>query len=130
MFSFDPNAETVKPLGENWPGGQYTAVMDLSPDGRFVYYAPGAHGSGAKIGTPVVQYDVKGGTKKVLTYLNPVAREKLKYNVGGTYNLKVAPDGSKLFITFNGAMLDAPGKKEQTFGLPSIAVIEIPKEER
>jgi sugar lactone lactonase YvrE len=130
MFAFDPAAQTVTSLGENWPGGQYTAVMVLSPDERFVYYAPGAHGGGARIGTPVVQWDVKSGQKKVLAFLNPLGRERLNYNVGGTYNMKIAPDGSKLFITFNGAMLDAPGKKEQTFGLPCIAVVEIPKEER
>jgi hypothetical protein len=130
LFAFDPEAETVKELGETWPGGQYTAVMERSGDGRFVYYAPGAHGSGARIGTPVVQWDVKAGTKKVLGYLNPAARERLNYNVGGTYNLKVSPDGSRLFVTFNGAMLDAPGKKEQTFGTPSVAVVEVPAAER
>jgi hypothetical protein len=131
LFAFDPAKEAVTVMGENYPGGgAYTAVMALSPDGRFLYYAPGAHGSGAGLGTPVVQYDVKGRRAKVIAYLNPLLREKLKYNIGGTYNLKLSADGGTLFATFNGAMLEAGAKKEQTFGLPCVVMVSIPKEER
>jgi hypothetical protein len=131
MFSFDPTEEKVVELGENWPGGQYTAVMALSPDGRFVYYAPGAHGGGARIGSPVVQYDVRTKQKKVIAFLNPPAREKLSYNVGGTYNLKVSgADGGRIYATFNGAPLNPSAKKVETFGQPSVVIIDIPKEER
>ena len=130
MFAFDAETEEVKGLGENWPGGEYTAVMELSPDGRHVYYAPGAHGSGARIGTPVVQFDVRSGQKKVIAYLNPVCRERLNYNIGGTYNLKISADGARLFVTFNGARVNPSARREETFGVPSIAVIDIPREER
>jgi hypothetical protein len=131
LFAFDPKEEAVRPLGENWPGGgQYTAVMALSPDARFVYYAPGAHGGGSRIGSPVVQYDVRTKQKKVIAFLNPPAREKLNYNVGGTYNLKTSPDGGRLYATFNGAPVNPTAKKVETFGQPSLVVIDIPKEER
>jgi sugar lactone lactonase YvrE len=130
LFAFDPAKEEVREMGENWPGGQYTAVMELSPDGRYVYYAPGAHGSGAKLGTPVVQFDVKTRQRKVIAFLNPVCRERLGYNMGGTYNLKLSADGGRLLCTFNGAKVDASARREQTFGWPSIVVIEIPREER
>lgn len=130
IFAFDTDKETVTALGENWPGGQYTAVMALSPDDRFVYYAPGAHGSGSRIGAPVVQYDVQKKQKKVIAFLGPAAREKLRYTIGGTYNLKLSADGARLFVTFNGAP-HAPGaRKVETFGQPCVAVIDIPREER
>jgi len=130
LFSFDPATETVADLGENWPGGQYTAVMALSPDGRYIYYAPGAHGGGSRIGTPIVQYDVKTKQKKVLAFLNASARSSLKYNIGGTYNLKLKADGSQLYITFNGMSIADGPKKLETFGMPSVVIVNIPKEER
>lgn len=130
LFAFDPKQETVSELGENWPGGQYTAVMELSPDGRFVYYAPGAHGSGSKIGSPIVQFDVQKRQLKVIAYLNPQAREKMKYNVGGTYNMKISPDGAALYVTFNGNTIADGPKKLETFGMPCVAIVHLEKEER
>lgn len=130
LFAFDPAKETVSELGENWPGGQYTAVMELSPDGRFVYYAPGAHGSSSKIGSPVVQYDVQNKKMKVIAWLNPAAREQMKYNVGGTYNLKISADGATLVGTFNGNSIASGPQKLETFGVPSVVLVRIAKEER
>jgi hypothetical protein len=104
--------------------------MELSPDGRFAYYAPGAHGSGARIGTPVVQFDVKTKERKVVAFLNGVCRDRLGYNIGGSYNLKVSADGGRLFVTLNGAKVVAGARREETFGVPSVVVIDLPKEER
>ena len=129
LLAFDPKTETVKNLGLNFAEGEYTAVMVLSPDDRYVYYAPGAHGSGARIGAPVVQYNVSTGQRKVLAFLNPVLRERFQYNVGGTYNMKISRDGSKLFITFNGAEVLDRAKRDETFGLPSLVVINLPRAE-
>ena len=65
-----------------------------------------------------------------MAFLNPICREKLGYNIGGSYNLKVSPDGGKLFVTFNGAKVVAGARREETFGVPSVVIIDIAKEER
>jgi glycerophosphoryl diester phosphodiesterase len=41
-------------------------VVELSPDGRYPYYLPGAHGGAFRTGTEVVQYEVATGRRKVL----------------------------------------------------------------
>jgi sugar lactone lactonase YvrE len=129
MFWFDPKTEVVEDLGANL-GREYTAVMVLSPDEKFVYYAPGAHGSGVRLGTPIVQYDIAAKRHKVIAFLNPAMRQQFKYNIGGTYNIKLSADGATLFCTFNGAPLEAGAKKEAAFGRPCLVVVQIPREER
>lgn len=126
LFAFDPKAETVKDLGDNWQNGDYTAAMVLSPDEKYLYYAPGAHGSGNKTGAPVIQYSIATGQRKVLAFLKEPLADKLKYNIGGTYNLQIDPKGEQLFFTFNGAN---PGQKG-TFGQPAVVVLHVPATER
>jgi hypothetical protein len=129
MFAYDSKTEAVADLGPS-VGSEYTAVMVLSPDNWFIYYAPGAHGSGAKMGTPIVQYDIAKKSHKVLGFLNPAMRRQFNYNIGGSYNIKLSADGSTLFCIFNGAPLDPAARKEQTFGQPCLVVLHIPAEER
>lgn len=130
LFAFDPKAETVTDLGENFLDGEYVAVMALSPDEKYLYYAPGAHGQSARYGTPVVQYNLAKRERKVLAFLNAPLREKLRWNVGGTYNLKCSADGSRLYIAFNGAPLNPNARREETFGQPGLIVLNIPATER
>lgn len=125
LFVFDSNTEEVKDLGANYESGDYTAVMVLSPDEKYLYFAPGAHGSAVRSNTPVVQYDIATGTRKVLCFLNAASRKKLGYNLAGTYNLQIDATGERLFVTFNGA----PGTKD-TFGRPSVVVVHLPASER
>ncbi|KPJ71301.1 MAG: hypothetical protein AMS14_09240 [Planctomycetes bacterium DG_20] len=130
-FAFDPKRETVTDLGPNaGEKGDYTAVMVLSPDERYIYYAPGAHGSGARLGVPIIQYEIAPKRRKVLAFLGPVLRERFRYNMGGTYNMQIASDGGTLLCTFNGAPVDPGEKRPKAFGLPSIVAIDIPKSER
>jgi hypothetical protein len=129
MFSFDPKIQSVEGLGANL-GSQYTAVMVLSPDEKFIYYAPGAHGSSVRLGTPIVQYDIAARRHKIILFLNPAMREQFKYNIGGSYNIKLSADGATLFCIFNGAPLEAGAQKEATFGQPWRVVVRIPREER
>jgi hypothetical protein len=128
MFSFDPKTHAVKDLGANFAAGDYTAVMVASPDEKFLYYAPGAHGSGSKLGVPVVQYEIASGRRKVLAFLQQPLRDKLKYNIGGTYNLQIDPAGEKLYFTFNGA--DPKQRGSAIFGKPAVVVVNIPASER
>lgn len=129
LFSFDPRSEAVKDLGPNFGKGDYTAVMALSPDDRFLYFAPGAHGSGARSGAPVVQYEIATGKRKVLAFLQQPLRDKLGYQIGGTYNLQIDPDGARLFFTFNGADVGG-GRRQETFGKPAVVVVHVPSSER
>jgi hypothetical protein len=129
LFLFDPRNEVVEDLGPN-SGSQYTAVMVLSPDEKFIYYAPGAHGSSVRLGTPIVQYDIAAKRHKVIAFLNPAMREQFKYNIGGSYNIKLSADGATLYCTFNGAPLEPGARKEVAFGRPCLVVVHIPREER
>src|SRR5262249_14483347 len=125
-FAFDPKGPAVKDLGTNFINGDYTAVMVLSPDEKYLYYAPGAHGSGNQTGVPVVQYDLKSGQRKVLAFLRDPLKQQLKYDIGGTYNLQIEGSGERLFVTFNG---QDPGRRGY-FGKPAVVVVHIPASER
>jgi hypothetical protein len=130
LFAFDPKAETITDLGPNFQDGYYCAHCVLSPDEKYLYYAPGSHGSGVSAGAPVVQYDIAAKRRKVLAFLGPVMRERLAYNIGGTFNLTITADGGTLIGTFNGSPYDPAARRGAAFGRPSIVMIEIPKSER
>jgi hypothetical protein len=128
LFEFNPAKQTVKDLGPNFLEGDYTAVMALSPDQKYLYFAPGAHGSAARSGTPVVQYTISSGVRKVIAFLhNPLLTRG--YYLGGSYNLQIDPRGEVLYAVFNGARAGG-GKKQKSFGLPALIVIKIPASER
>ena len=133
LFQYDVATHQVKMLGPNWLTGQYTTVMILSPDERFVYYLPGAHGKAFLHGTPVVQLDVATGRRKVLAFLAETMAEKIGYVPGGTYGIKLSSDGSTLFVNFNGHPIDGlrPSRLRPIgFGLCSFAAIHIPAKAR
>ena len=105
----------------------------LSPDERFLYYLPGAHGQAFRYGTPIVQYEIATGTRKVLAFLAPALEHQLDYVPGGTYGIKLSRDGSTLFVNFNGHAADSirPSYMRPIgFGLCSFAEIQISKAER
>ena len=126
LFAFDPKAETATDLGPNFGGGDYTAVMVLSPDEKYLYFAPGAHGSATKVGVPVVQYDIARKQRKVIAFLGQPILSQLKWQIGGTYNVQIDPSGERLFFTFNGS---EPGARS-AFGRPAMVVVHIPRAER
>lgn len=133
LFRLRPAEGKLETLGPTWGTGQYTAVMVLSPDERFVYYLPGAHGQAFRYGTPVVQYEVATKTRKVLAFLAPALSEQIDYVPGGTYGIKLSSDGGTLYVNFNGHAADTIRPAKMTpigFGLCSFAAINIPKLER
>jgi hypothetical protein len=108
-------------------------VTELSPDERFLYYLPGSHGQAFKYGTPVVQYEIATGTRKVLAFLAPVLEKELHYVPGGSYGVKLSADGGTLYVNFNGHAADPvrpAAMKPNGFGLCSFAAIHIPASER
>jgi sugar lactone lactonase YvrE len=133
LFRYRPADRKLKLLGPTWSTGQYTTVMLLSPDERFVYYLPGAHGQAFRYGTPVIQYEIATGTRKVLAFLAPALEEQIDYLPGGTYGAKLSPDGATLYVNFNGHAADPIRPAHMTpigFGLCSFVAIQIPKSER
>jgi len=133
LFKYSPERDELTMLGPSWLAGEYTAVIELAPDERFLYYLPGAHGKAWQSGTPVIQYDIAAGKRKVLAFLAPAFDKEHQYVPAGTYGIKLSADGSTLFVNFNGHPGDAirPLKmKPIGFGLTSFAAIHIPAEER
>lgn len=133
LYAIHPETETLELLGPTWGKGQYTTVMVLSRDERFLYYLPGAHGKAWTYGTPVIQYDIQKKTRKVLAFLGPAMEKEFGYVPGGTYGVKISQDDSTLYVNFNGHLGDAlrPAKQRPIgFGLCSFAAIHIPESER
>ncbi len=133
LFRFRPSENKVELLGPDFLMGEYTTVTVLSPDERFVYYMPGSHGGAFKIGTPVVQYEIATGKRKVLAFLQPVIEKTCAYVPSGTYGVKLSADGSTLYVNFNGHARNDVRPKEMNeigFGLTAFAAIHIPASER
>lgn len=133
LFRYDVKNDSIKLLGPTWLTGQYTTVMLVSPDERFLYYLPGAHGKAYEYGTPVVQYEIKSGVRKVIAFLAPSIEQQHGYVPAGTYGVKLTPDGSMLYVNFNGHATDSlrPSRMPTNgFGLCSFVAIQIPAEER
>lgn len=133
LFKYSPAKDELKILGSNFLAkGEYITVCDLSPDERYIYYLPGAHGSAGFSGTPVIQYDIAKRQQKAIAFLSEPMTKIFNYAPGGTYGVKVSEDGSKLYVGLNGSPPDAARPKGlgRGFGLTSFAVINIPASER
>ncbi len=133
LFHFNTKTNALKLLGPTWDTGQYTTVMTLSPDERFLYYLPGSHGQAYRYGTPVMQYEIASGQRKVLAFLAPALEKHFQYVPGGSYGVKLSADGSTIYVNFNGHAAEAirpKHMKTKGFGLCSFAAIHLPKSER
>jgi sugar lactone lactonase YvrE len=133
LFRYRPAKDDLTLLGPAWMRGDYVTVAILSPDERFVYYLPGAHGNAFRHGTPVIQYEVASGRRKVLAFLAPAFEREHGYVPAGTYGAKLSSDGSTLFVNFNGHAADKHRPKTMKpngFGLCGFAAIHVPKSER
>jgi hypothetical protein len=133
LFKYSPAKDELTILGSNFLAkGEYITVCDLSPDEKYVYYLPGAHGSAGFSGTPVIQYNIAKGQQKAIAFLAEPMTKAFNYAPGGTYGVKVSDDGSKLYVGLNGSPPDASRPKGlgRGFGLTSFVVISIPASER
>jgi hypothetical protein len=126
LYAFDVKTEEARKLGPAAVGGQqYIAALEADPAGRYLYYVPGAHGGADADGSPVVQYDVRTGNRKVLAFLDPFYRTKYGCALKGTYSLAVDARGERLFITWNA---NRTGGK--AWDCCALTVIRIPEGER
>ncbi len=133
LFRFRPASGELKLLGSTWLAGEYTTVAVLSPDERFLYYLPGAHGGAFRSGTPVIQYEIATGQRKVLAFLAEAFEKDYGYVPAGTYGMKLSADGVTLYVNFNGHATDSirpAHMRPNGFGLTAFAAIQIPASER
>lgn len=135
LFAFDPVKRRIEPFESCWPGRhRYTTSIAASPDGRYLYYLPGAHGDSFVDGSPLVQYDTRLGRFKVLAFLGPALLAKYGYLAGGTYSIVADARGETLYVLMNGVFRDpkdATPLPDQAFGSPVLLLIKLAeKEER
>lgn len=129
LFKFYPENEEVKLEGVNWgKSGVYVASLAVSPKGRYLYYLVGSHTCSHEWGGPVVQYDTKKHTRKVLAFLRDYYQEKYGYFLGGSFGVELSSDGSILVIHANG-MFSEP-VKGNSVGTPAVFAVHIPLSER
>ncbi len=128
IWAFDVRNETIKTIGPGMVASQdYVTSVDLDPvTQRYIYYVPGAHGGGVADGIPVVQYDIKTNTRKIIAFLSKFYTENYGYSPDGTFSTAVSPDGSILFITWNGSRF--PNAKD--WDTVAMTAIHIPESER
>jgi hypothetical protein len=125
IWSFDTKSEQTKEIGSASIGSQaYVASIDADPTGRFLYYSPGAHGSGDQDGSPVVQFDVKTGRRKVIAFLEPFFTKTYGFTLKGTYSTAIDPAGDKIYITWN------ISRGTRAWDCCGLTVVHIPETER
>lgn len=125
LYAFDVKTEKITNLGPAAVGKQtYIATLDADPTGRFLYYMPGAHGGSETDGTPVVQFDTKTRTRKVIAFLHPFYQEKYGCTPKGTYSAAVDPKGDKVYVTWNAS------RGSRAWDCCALSVIHIPESER
>lgn len=134
LYRYRPAADELTLHGPAWLRGDYITVCELSPDERFLYYLPGAHGGATRTGTPVIQYEIASGRRKVIAFLATAIEQAQGYVPAGTYGMKVSADGGTLYVNFNGYAAEGvrPARMRINggFGLTAFAAIHIPASER
>jgi hypothetical protein len=132
LFRYSPTQDKLEMLGPDFLHGEYTTVCVLSPDERFVYYMPGAHGQAHRFGTPLVQYEIATGTRKIVAFLAAPLESTCGYVAGGTYGVTISADGSTIYANLNGHPAASTGvaTREHGFGLTAFAAIHVPASER
>lgn len=125
VHAFNVRTEQAERLGTAAVGSEtYVSSLDVDPTGRYLYYVPGAHGSADRDGTPVVQFDTRLRTKKVIAFLSPYFRETYGFWPAGTYSTVLADDGGTLYITFN------TNRGTKVWDFCTLFVVHIPEPER
>jgi hypothetical protein len=125
LYRFNTRTEKVEDLGPAPVGSQaYVAAMSADGAGRFVYYVPGAHGGANQDGSPIVQFDTKNRTRKVIAFLSPFYEKKYGASPRGTYSVAVDPEGARVFITWN------VSRGGRVWDCTAVTVVHVPATER
>jgi hypothetical protein len=127
LWAYHVPTDTMKQLGTAAVASQeYIASIEADPSGRFLYYVPGAHGGAAQDNTPVVQYDLRTGRRKVLAFLHDHFWQKYDYALDGSFGSALDETGERLFISWDGWRRGQPRGWESA----ALTVVHIPREER
>lgn len=132
IFKFYPEEDRTEYVTENWgKNGYYTANMEMSPDGRFLYYIPGLSGPQA-IGVPLVQFDTKTKKKKVISFIFDYYMDKYGYAPVRAYSLELDEKGESLFFYVNGGFgtWEQEDPMQIAMRRPGILHVHIPESER
>jgi len=125
LFAFNVKTEKIEKFGSIRVGkAGYVTSLDVDAKGRYMYYIPGAHGHAEDDGTPVVQYDLKNRTRKVIAFLHPFYQDKYKVTLTGTYMMALDAKGERLFVTWNS------NRGGKVWDCCSLTTIHIPASER
>ena len=125
VWEFNVKTESTREIGTARVGeNAYVASIDVDPTGRFLYYSPGAHGGGYRDGTPIVQFDIKTGRKKVIAFLHPFYEKKYGFIPKGTYSTALSEDGSLVFVTWN------VSRGTRAWDVCGLSAVYIPESER
>lgn len=134
LWEFDVKTETARLLGPAAVAGKtYTTSIDADhKTNRYLYYVPGSHGGAELDGTPLVQYDLKTRSRKVICFLHPYHYDKYGFIPLGTFGSAVSPEGDKVYVTWNGNR-GTPREKlggRARFNTCGMTVVHIPADER
>lgn len=137
IYRFDVKQETAEEIGTvRLENGErktraYVTTMDADASGTYFYYVGGdAHGYSDRDNTPIVQYNIKTGRKKVIAFLHPYYEQKYQFAPNGAYGSSLSADGSKLCITWMGDRADIRGGRGKKIKHCAWMVIDIPASER
>lgn len=133
LWEFDATTETSKDLGGLTVGTQdYITSIDLErKTERYLYFVAGSHGGSYRDGAPLVQYDLKNRSRKVLAFLHPYCEQMFGFTPMGTYATAVSPAGDKVYITWHGNRGGPdPRRKKLSFNTCALTVVHIPASER
>jgi len=125
LWALNTRTEQVEQLGMANAGLQgYITSLDVDPQGRYVYYTPGAHGGSQLDGTPIVQFDVQKRDRKVIAFLHPFYKDRYGCTLQGTFSAALDPAGDKYYVTWN---VSRAGK---VWDCCALSVVHIPASER
>lgn len=125
LYGFNTKTEEATEIGPVAVGGRdYITSLDVDPTGRYVYYMPGAHGGSQEDGTPIVQFDVKSKTRKVIAFLHPYFKDTIGATPVGTFSSAVDPAGDKIYVTWN------VSRGSRAWDCCALTVVHVPEAER
>ena len=125
LYAFHTATERSEDLGPAAVGSAtYITSIDADATGRYLYYVPGAHGGAERDGTPVVQFDTRARTRKVIAFLHPFYQETHGATLVGTFSSALSPAGDILYVTWNVI------RGVKTWDSCALSVIHIPASER
>jgi hypothetical protein len=123
VYKFSPEQDKLQSMGKNWGNGVYTASIERSSDGKYLYYSVADAALFAATGGPIIQYNTRTHEKKAIAFLAAFYKKLYQYQLTKIYGVALSPDNSTLFAIGNGNFVNGAR-------YPSVITISIPASER